>query len=197
MGWRDRDYAKWTDEERRRFLGSDHEVAFGGHGGRHTARGGSLHGYAARRSRVGVNGAALLAVLLSGAALALGQFPRGHPLVPTLHFKLPGIGHRVAPPTKPAVFSLNGPTTATVGSTLTLRGSSSSSVTGVVTITGSYGDGWKTLATTAMQSGSYQAQVKLWRRGRLRLRVTYPDGSKAVGTITVLRTRITMSSAAF
>jgi hypothetical protein len=161
MGWRDRDYARFTAEERRLLLGS---------------------GTAHRTRRVGFNPTALLAVLVSGALLALGQFPRGHPLVPTLHFSLPGIGHHAA---KPRTFPLNGPSTASVGSTLTLRGSSSSAVSGAVTVTGSYGDGWKTLVTTVMRSGTYQAQVKLWRRGLLHLRVTYPDGSRAVGSISV------------
>jgi hypothetical protein len=61
MGWQDRDYARWTDEERRRFLGV-----------------GASRASASRRS-VGVSECATVAVLVSAAVFALGHLPRGHP----------------------------------------------------------------------------------------------------------------------
>jgi hypothetical protein len=74
IGWRDRDYARWTDEERRRFFGSPGSVA--------------PSGRTSRRGRMCAHGAGW-AVGASAVVFALGFVPRGHPLLPALHFRIP------------------------------------------------------------------------------------------------------------
>lgn len=173
MGWRDRDWARWTDEERRRFYGS------GGSGfpsARSYSTGpgqGRLFG-----TRVGAAPGAFLAVIVSLlVALGLGQLPRSHPLIPSLHFALPGVSGAAAPE---GTISL--PPTAALGSFLTLHGELPAGETGVVTVEGSYDRGaWQPLATVPAANGGYEARVQLNQRGSLQLRVTYPDGHQSVG----------------
>lgn len=176
MGWRDRDYARWTDEERRRFYGS----TSGSGDARRTSYPagpgqGRLFG-----SRVGVAPGALLAVIVSLlVALLLGQLPRSHPLLPALHFNL--TRHGTSPPgATTGVISL--PANLTVGSFLTLRGQLPPGETGTVTVEGEYGNSsWQVLATVPATDGSYGARVAVNQRGILHLRVTYPDGRQALG----------------
>jgi hypothetical protein len=87
MGWRDRDYAKWTDAERRRFYGSSASSDYAPRSGYSVPGQGRPFG-----SRVRMAPGAFLAVIVSFmVALALGQLPRSHPLIPALHFTLPAI----------------------------------------------------------------------------------------------------------
>ena len=74
MGWRERDYAKWTDEERRLYLGSGvglsragRDPFLGGHGGKYTAR-------PERFARIRLNNGVGLAILISWALFLLGEF---------------------------------------------------------------------------------------------------------------------------
>lgn len=172
MGWRDREYAKWTDDERRRFYGS----------GAARAQGSSLS------SRVGIVPGALLAVLVSLlAALALGQLPRSHPLVPVLHFTFPALFHDSAPAkANPDAISL--PRRLPLGSYLTLHGQLPAGESGTVTVEGAYiRPPWKLLAAVPAANGSYEARIPLNHRGLLHLRVTYPDGHRSVGETRVAR----------
>lgn len=173
MGWRDRDYAKWTDEERSRFLGSrigNVEVPIP----RDT-------GFAPRRSGL-VRPGASAAILVAGVLFALGRFPAGHPLVPSLRL---GEQSPSATAIQPAE-TITGPSTATLGSTLDLHGSAPPG-NGAVTIEGSYdgGQSWLTLATVPSFDGTYAAQVPLSERGILQIRVSFADGSQAFGSVDV------------
>jgi hypothetical protein len=155
MGWQDRDYAKWTDHERRRYYGF----------GSVSPRRGLL--------RPGAG----LAVLAS-LAIALGQLPLHHPLVPALHF-----GGAIAPRAS-SVGTISGVSTATVGSHLTLHGSAPA---GAVTVQGSYDGGrtWTTLSSVQSIGGTYTATVQLAQRGDLSLKVIYANGSTATGSVVV------------
>src|SRR2546423_1417605 len=107
MGWREREYARFTDEERRRFF----DTAAAG-----TPRAGG---------RIGVSRGAGAAVLVSGALLVLGQLPRNHPLLPTLHFTIPGLARpaeRAAPPRVVHSRALRLPPSLPRRSILTIRG---------------------------------------------------------------------------
>src|SRR5438105_1456915 len=73
MGWREREYARFTREERERFYGAD-AVPRRRASGRATCAGG-----------------AGFAVAVSSLLFVLGQVPHGHPVVPALHFRLPGV----------------------------------------------------------------------------------------------------------
>src|SRR4051812_40979995 len=79
MGWRDRDYARWTDEERRRFLGSNLSASS------------SSRSYTPHREgfRIGVVQGAFLAISVSALLFLVGHVPGSHPLVPALDFRLP------------------------------------------------------------------------------------------------------------
>jgi hypothetical protein len=162
MGWRDRDYAKWTDGERRRFYGSV--------GARTHTTG----------SRGGVAPGALLAVVVSFlAALALGQLPRSHPLIPALHFNLPVFSRT---PVSASTGAISLPRRSPLGSFLTLHGQLPPGESGTVTVEGAYiRPPWKLLASVPASNGSYTARIPLDHRGLLHLRVTYPDGHRSVG----------------
>jgi len=178
MGWRDRDYARWTDDERRRFLGTS------------TPRRVSASADTERGSllvpRAGV------AVLASAALFAAGHLPKGHPLIPALNFKLPAL-QRDAPSTPPAGHSaprpqirpLRGPKTAQAGFALTFRGTAPA---GTVEVDATYGRRPRWVQLTAVPvrpDGTYEAQIRLTQRGLLHLRLLYADGSRSTGSIRV------------
>ena len=170
MGWRDRDYAKWTDEERRRFLGSSAPTAARPRSAGSTFRAG-----------------AALAIATSTALLALGQIPRGHPLLPAFHFTLPSL-HRAAQklPTAPTIERITLPRTATSGSFLTLRGQLAGGKSGTVSIEGAtIRPPWRLLAAVPATDGSYTARIRLSHTGFLHLRISYPDGHHSIGSIRV------------
>lgn len=179
MGWRDRDYAKWTDEERKRFYGSatapSNPGVFGDYEAPRRATGSGL-------LRPGVGAA----ILVSGAVFALGHFPRSHPLVPLLHFRMPGLQSATAPGVIRPTGTINTPSTASVGSTLTFHGTAPLG-NGPVTIEGSYDGGqtWQTLSSVDSANGSYAAAITLGQRGTLQLRILFADGSKSVGSVNV------------
>jgi hypothetical protein len=183
MGWRDRDYAKWTDEERRRFYGP-------GDSGYRVARSSYATGPNQSRlfgSRVGMAPGALLAVIVSLlVTLALGQLPRSHPLIPALHFTLPGLSSAASPGVIRPTGTINTPSSAAVGSTLTFHGTAPPG-NGPVTIEGSYDGGqtWQTLSSVGSANGSYAAQITLNQRGILQIRILFADGSHASGSINV------------
>ncbi|HJU36332.1 MAG TPA: hypothetical protein VJ716_02810 [Gaiellaceae bacterium] len=165
MGWRDRDYAKWTAHERRRFYGD---------GSTPSTRGSSLG------TRVRPVPSALTAVLVSlVVALALGQLPREHPLIPALHFNL----QSSAPNSVPAgVGRITIARRLPVGSFLTLHGGVPSGESGTVTVEGAYTrPPWNLLAAVPVKDGTYEARIQLNHKGLLHLRVTYPDGHRSVG----------------
>jgi hypothetical protein len=162
MGWPGRDYARWTDEERRRFLGA-------GGPRRSTAS-------ATRRLRDGASAA----ILVSAAILALGHLPKGHPLVPSLRFSLPHSSRHVSGLGKIAV-----PRHGLLGSSLTLSGTFSGADGRVVRVEETYGGGWRVVRRAEIRDGRYATTVRLERRGLLHLRLVYPDGSRAVGSIRV------------
>jgi hypothetical protein len=178
MGWRDREYAKWTDEERRRFYGSG--TPGYRRGPSYSVPGqGRLFG-----TRVGAVPGALLAVIVSLlVALTLGQLPRSHPLIPALHFTLPGFSS-TSLGSQTGKISL--PSSLQFGSFLTLHGHLRTGETGAVTVEGAYDQAaMQVLATVPAQNGSYAARIRLQQRGLLHLRVTYPDGHRSVGSAEV------------
>lgn len=179
MGWRDRDYAKWTDEERRRFYGS----------GSTSAGSSPFNGYGSPRpgTRTGLFRPGMgAAILVSGAVFALGHFPRSHPLVPLLHFRMPGLTSATAPGVIRPTGTIDTPSTASVGSTLTFRGTAPPG-NGLVTVQGSYDGGqtWQTLSRVNSVGGSYSAEITLKQRGTLQIQILFSDGSKAVGSVNV------------
>lgn len=168
MGWRERDWARFTDAERRQLYGS---------GG----------GYSTRRSSSGwLKPGAGLAVAVSAAIFALGHFPQNHPLLPALRLHLPPSAHS-APQSRP----LHIPHTAQFRSTLTLWGSVGDDSSGPVVVEGHWNARpWKTMAATQIVSDhSWHTRIVLDRTGMLNLRVLLPGGSRLVGSVRVIRGR--------
>ena len=165
MGWTERDYAKWTDEERDRFYG------------RPSSPGGP------RSSRI-FRGGAGLAVFASAVVFGLGHFPVRHPILPLLHFTLPG-SHSSADATRP-VGTISLPATAAFGSRLAFHGTAPPG-NGPVTVEGSYdgGETWQTLSSVGSVDGGYAAEITLNERGTLQIRIRLADGSEAFGSLVV------------
>src|SRR5919198_3551702 len=133
MGWREREYARFTREERERFYGT-------------TA--------APRRrpsGRATCTGGAGLAVAVSGLLFLLGQVPKGHPLVPAFHFRVPGVARAPASPRPPRrlVLPLRLPAIGVVSSSLTIHGRLPGYGGRLVVVEGRWNQRrWVTLATS-------------------------------------------------
>jgi hypothetical protein len=173
MGWREREYARFTREERERFYGAA------------TASRGPAQG----SGRATWTGGAGLAVAVSGLLFLLGHVPKGDPVVPALHFRIPGVARARPSPPLPRrhVLPLRLPAVGAVSSSLTIRGRAPGYGGRFVVVEGSWNRrGWRTLAASRIgRRGAYHARFRLTRTGRLRVRLTYPDGTRSVGVMRV------------
>ena len=170
MGWREREYARFTREERERFYGAD-AVPRRRASGRATCAGG-----------------AGFAVAVSSLLFVLGQVPHGHPVVPALHFRLPGVA-RASSSHAPRrrVLPLRLPAVGAVSSSLTIHGRVPGYAGRLVLVEGRWNrHRWDTLATARIgRRGAFRARFRLTRPGTLRVRLTYPDGTTSVGAMRV------------
>ncbi len=178
MGWRDRDYARFTTAERERFLATS--------GARSTARRGRFGRTAA--------GGLLAVVAVSGILFGLGHYPKGNPIVPALHFSLSGIGSSIRPDSAPPIttpalrptVTITGPKVVRVHSFLTFHGPVPIGDEGTVRVFGKVNHRpWRTLAVVDGSSGSYLARISADTRGTLRIRIRFKDGARAVETLHV------------
>jgi hypothetical protein len=140
----------------------------------------------------------VLGLTVVGSAIALGQLPTGHPVLPALS---PWGGHQHPAPAQASAVSggfaidrttqLRGPSTASYRSTYRLTGRTgtvnATRVTGTVVLRGTWDGGrWITLVTSATdRTGRYSMAFRLRQRGSLRLRLSTPDGFVATGTLRV------------
>jgi hypothetical protein len=139
--------------------------------------------------RATCTGGAGLAVAVSALLFVLGQVPKGHPLVPALHFRLPGVARApasVGPPRR-RVLPLRLPAVGALSSSLTIRGRLPGYGGRLVVVEGKWNRrGWATVATARIgRHGTYRARFRLARAGTLRVRLTSPDGTTAVGEMRV------------
>jgi hypothetical protein len=139
----------------------------------------------------------VFALTVVASAIALGQLPSGHPVVPAL--SLWGGHHQQAAQAQAISSSfgidrtlrLRGPSTASYGSTYTLKGRTGTvnlaRVTGMVVLRGSLDRGrWISLSQTSTdREGRFSMTIRLRHRGSLRLRLSTPDGFVATGTLLV------------
>ena len=139
----------------------------------------------------------VLALTVVGSAIALGQLPSGHPVVPALSFW--GGGHQQTTPARAIstsygidrVTRLRGPSEANYRSTYTLRGRTGTvnraRATGTVVLSGSWDRGdWIALSKTSTdREGRFSITISLRHRGSLRVRLSTPDGFVATGTLRV------------
>src|SRR5918912_327252 len=163
MGWREREYARFTRQERERFYGA----------------GAASRGPGRTSGRAAWTGGAGLAVAVSGLLFLLGHVPNGHPVVPALHFRLPGVARARTGTPLPRlhVLPLRLPAVGAVSSSLAIRGRAPGYGGRFVVVEGSWnGRGWRTLAASRIgRRGAYRLRFRLARPGRLRVRLTYPD----------------------
>ena len=168
MGWRDRDWARFDEAERRVLYGS-----------------GVLRGATTRTAPLSI--VLVLVALVAAGCVAAGQLPRHHPLVPAFAFRLPhpqwggktlvasSIGHGQTVP-------LGGSLLATEPSTYSLRGRTASMnglhITGDVVLRGRWNKGpWLVMSRTRTDAaGNFRVTSNLRRRGLLELRLEMPDG---------------------
>src|SRR5438477_7906281 len=170
MGWREREYARFTREERERFYGAD-AVPRRRASGRATCAGG-----------------AGFAVAVSSLLFLLGQVPHGHPVVPALHFRLPGVARAPSPHApRRRVLPLRLPAVGAVSSSLTIHGRVPGYAGRLVLVEGRWNrHRWDTLGTARIgRRGAFRARFRLARPGTLRVRLTYPDGTTSVGALRV------------
>lgn len=172
MGWRDRDWARFTDSER--------EMLYGRASGPTSVREPMWQRPVGQRRSVVAPGATF-AIVVSAAALLLGQIPRGNPFVPALHINLSSL---TAPHHQ---FPLNLPTTATYGTVLTLNGTDGSSASGRVVAVGQWNGGPPTtLANGAVAlDHSWSLPISLSQHGTLNLTINLPSGNTLAGTVTI------------
>jgi hypothetical protein len=179
------DYARWTDEERRRFLDSSVSSS---------SRGRPASAPHVFGPRLGVAQGAFLAVIVSAVLFLLGHVPQNHPLIAALHFNIPRPprlthGSSSSPGLGKIGFGkISLARSAQLGSYLTFHGQLPSGESGTVTVEGAYRrPPWQLFAAVSAQAGSYAARIHLTRAGLLHVRLTYPDGHRSVGSIRVVR----------
>jgi hypothetical protein len=173
MGWRERDYARFTDDERRRFFGT------------------ATASVPMTRARIGIVRGAWAAVLVSAALFLVSQFPRDHPLLPALHFTIHipwqtaeataprPVSHRVVPLRLPR--ALRGRSTLTIHAHLSGYGGR------LATLEARWSRGsWRTVAVRRIpRAGAFALSVRLRRTGSLELRLSYPNGTVTQGRTVV------------
>ena len=175
MGWRDRDWARFDDSERRVLYGES-----------------SMRGSTSRERWLRL--LALGAASIAATVVALGQLPRPHPFVPAFSFNLPHLGSSRLVASRfghGQTIVLGGPSVVRRGGTYTFRGQTGSinavHITGRVVARGRWnGAAWKVLTETTTDAlGSYSLAVALPRLGVLDIRISTPDGFVSTKTVRV------------
>jgi hypothetical protein len=175
LGWRERDWAKLTDSERRALWGLSRPAA--------GLRKGRRHGDRALRLRAGAG----IAIAVSATLVAAGHLPQGHPLLPALHVPLPTSAQAVVPQERPRFVRMRGPRTVRVGALMTNSGVVDPSVSGPLLVQARWKPhAWKTLGGTYVKDGEYRVSYRLKHRGIVHVRISLPDGTFAIATIRVV-----------
>src|SRR5579862_593558 len=175
MGWRERDWAKFTDAEREALYGSRSAGWNAPAGYAPPARPGSRRSFLAPGAGI--------AIAVTAAVVLLGQFPRNNPILPALRFGSPGAVILAQPRT----FPLNLSPTAVYGSILTVNGADPAAASGTVLALGQWNNGpWTTLASTSLASDhSWSISISIDQHGSLNIRINLPSGNSLVGAETV------------
>jgi hypothetical protein len=171
--WQDRDWAKWTDEERDRYLGTS--GSRGGTGRPPVRRLGP--GHPLRK------GHAILAFAAIAAFVAYAAH-NGLKLPTSSVIKRSSPAVKFAPPRRLPMTGL--PKTLRRGTYVTSRGTLGPNVSGPVLVEGRWGSGpWYRLASANATMGTYRVRYLLDRPGFVHLRIALPDGNYLVATTRV------------
>ncbi len=186
MGWHERDWAKWTDAERRRFYGSTRSTSPAPtrfsppSSGRRRTRGGTL-----------------VSLILIAAAVAYQSGALNHsPLrtispsssepAPTPYLRLPRTSATTTTPPSPRYTTMGGPSTVSQGTSMTVTGTLPPGVSGPIIVEGRWESGpWYELASTNSSDGGFRVRYALRRPGVVHVRLALPNGNYAVRTIDV------------
>lgn len=212
MPWQERDWAKWTDEERNRFLGTS-----GNRGGGSTTRppaGGYGANHPPRRSQPkrtragsGLNrrltssetvlalaAVAIMAVFFVHHELNDPRSPsagqsQGFVLTPSLTPALPSPNPATVRPARipaPQYRSMRLGSSLRRGTYVTSSGTLGTNVSGPVLVEARWGSGpWYRLASANATNGAYRVRYLLDRPGLVHLRIALPDGNFLVGTVRI------------
>lgn len=187
MGWRERDWAKWTDGERQRFFGTARSTSLAP-----TQSGAKAGGK--RRTRETVAALVLIAAAVAYHSGALNHSTqptvsptsRGH--IPTPYLRLPHTSPTsTAPaPPSPRYTTMRGPSSVPRGTYMTITGTLRPSESGPIVVEGQWESGpWYVLASTNASSGGFRVRYTLPRPGIVHVRLALPNGDYAVRTIHV------------
>lgn len=188
MGWRERDWAKWSDAERQRFLGTTRSTsrrpaqASPKGVGRHRARREVLAALVLIAATVAHYGGALKQ---SADPTASAPFSRTAPrsyLAP----RNPSPTSTATAPLSPRYTRMSGPSSVPRGAHMTITGTLQPGESGLVVVEGRWESGpWYELASTNASKGGFRVRYALPRPGIVRIRLALPDGDYAVRTIDV------------
>lgn len=188
MGWRERDWAKWTDAERRRFLGTTFS----------TSRGlAQVSPKAASRRRTRRESLAALVLIAAAAAQYSGALNHSpHPTASTLFNGPAPRSNRplrntsptsnTATPPSPLDTTMSGPSSVPRGTYMTVTGVLHPGESGPIVVEGQWESGpWYELASTSAGNGGFRVRYRLPRPGIVHVRLALPDGDYAARTIDV------------
>jgi hypothetical protein len=188
MGWRERDWAKWTDTERQRFFGTGRSTS-------HAPTRSSPKAFGKRRTRR--EALAVLMLIAGVAAYHSGTLNRSpQPIViPTtsgparkLSLRLPHTyptSTAPAPPS-PRYTTMSGPSSVPRGAYMTVTGTLPAGESGPIVVEGQWESGpWYELASTNASNGEFRVRYTLPRRGIVHVRLALPDGDYLARSIDV------------
>ena len=188
VSWHERDWAKWTDEERRRFFGTTRSTS--GPSQRSIPQ---RHG---KRRSVRETVAALIllaaAVVYSSGALNHSRqstiIPTSSGPGPTPYLRLQHPSPTTTTPTVPSprYTTMSGPSSVPRGTYMTVTGTLPRGESGPVVVEGQWNSGpWYELASTNTSHTGFRVRYALPRPGVVHVRLALPNGNYAVKTIDV------------
>jgi hypothetical protein len=186
VGWRERDWAKWTDAERQRFFGTARSTS-------HAPTRSSPKALGMRRTRRET----LAALILIAAAVAYYSGALNHLTQPTVsptssgsapapYLRLPHTSPTSTTPPSPRYTTMGGPSSVPRGTYMTVTGTLQPGESGLVVVEGRWESGpWYELASANASSGGFRVRYTLPRPGIVHVRLALPNGDYAVKTIDV------------
>lgn len=192
MGWRERDWAKWTDAERERFLGSSRSSARGPERpppARWSPKGTGGPERHIRRQTIG--GLILAAALVTNYTGVLNNLSPQHTAntvtTPTPYLRLPQTRPTTVTPPSPRYTTMGGPSSVRRGTYMTVTGTLPQGESGPIIVEGQWESGpWYELASTNASNGGFRVRYALPRPGVVHVRLALPNGNYAVKTIDVI-----------
>lgn len=188
VGWRERDWAKWTDAERQRFFGTTRSTSHAPTRSSPKAVGKPR----TRRETVAVLVLIVAAVAYYSGALNHSPQPTVSPTssgpAPTPYPRLPHTSptSNTPAPLSPRYTTMSGPSSVPRGTYMTITGTLHPGESGPIIVEGQWESGPRyELASTHASNGGFMVRYTLPRPGIVHVRLALPDGDYAVRTIDV------------